>query len=241
MTAMRPGGNGGGATTLAALTDIGAMGLSLGQSEDLSDVLAALGAYQSIGDTGWTDTGTVAHAGGVCSLGVVASGDAAALRPTPVDPLAPGVELVGRLDYTTGVPATDAWTYLAITNTARDRGYLVQVTYLGEVQMYSNVAGGGWAFATGTGGGAVDLTANTAWLRLVVAPSYVATYYATGASRPARDGWTRLGSAAINTELLSHGALDRVMLGAGRSAAGAGTYTAAWSDVAYRALLGLVA
>lgn len=202
--------------------------------------LADLGAYETIGDTGWTDTGTVTHVADVLTCSVASAGDSAALRDTAVDPLAQGIELVGRLDFTSGVPATSTWSALGVVNSARSHGYIVQVIENGAVQMYW-ANGGGWAFLTATGSAAVDLTANTAWLRLVITPSYIATYYATSASRPARAGWTRLGSATTNVDILSNGTLDQIAVYAGRTASGSGTYTVAWSDLAYRALLGLVA
>lgn len=235
-----PGTVGGGSVAATDLTDGGAVGVTVVQADTVAEALAALGAYQAVPDTGWTDTGTVTHVAGVHTCSVAPSGDSAALRVTPVDPLAQGLELVARLDYTTGVPATDAWAYLGVTNAGRTHEYSVQVTYQGAVQMWW-ANGGGRAFLTATGSGAVDLTANTAWIRLVITGSIVAVYYATDASRPLRTGWTRVGSATTNADLLANGTLDRVLLGAGRDAAGSGTYTTAWSDVAYRALLGLVA
>lgn len=202
--------------------------------------LAGLGAYETIGDTGWTDTGTVTHVADVLTCSVASAGDSAALRDTEVDPLAQGIELVGRLDFTSGVPATSTWTAMGLMNAARTYGYIVQVIETGAVEMYW-ANGSGWALITATGGGAVDLTANTAWLRLVATGHLVAVYYATGASRPARDGWTRVGNVSTNAEILAEGRLDRIAVYAGRSASGSGTYTVAWSDLAYRALLGLVA
>lgn len=243
-------GGGAGASSLGDLSDIGTMGEPIAQSDDLSDVVTAmggsspvlteLGAYQSIPDTGWTDTGTVTHVTGVHTFSVASAGDSAALRSTIVDPFIQGVEIVGRLDFTTGVPATSTWAAFGVVNAARSYGYIVQAIEDGAVQMYW-ANGGGWAFLTATGGGAVNLTANTAWLRLVITPSYVATYYATGSARPARGGWTKLGSATTNADLLGNGTLDQIAIYAGRTASGSGTYTVAWSDVTYRPMVGLVA
>lgn len=235
-------GAGGAAERFAAATAdtfVGGDGTDV-VARTAAQVYASLGAYQSAPDTGWTDTGTVTHVASVHTFSVTPSGDSAALRATLVDPLAQGIELVGRLDYTTGVPATSAWTAMGLMNSARTYGYIVQVIETGAVEMYW-ANGGGWAFITATGGGAVDLTANTAWLRLVATGHLIAVYYATGASRPARDGWTRVGNVTTNAEILANGTMDRIAIYAGRSAAGAGTYTVAWSDVSYRALLGLVA
>lgn len=246
MPAQRPGGGSGGATTMAALSDVGAAGLAVGQSVTDAAILAAITDRTTIPDTGWTDVtsggGTVSRSAGVCTLSVASGQTVRSHRALAITPECPAVEVIARFDVTTGNPGSAWWSGFSIGAADDSYGLLVQVDDAGGVALWSNT-GAGYSLAALAG--AVSRTSGEVWLRLVLTPLYVAVYYGTGSGSTPPTSWTRTsylvlsavaGNAAVL--MLADGRLTRLQQHAGRASAGSGTYTVEWRDLQAR-ILGL--
>ena len=244
------GAGGGGAslpaTPAAALLDVASPSTfvvldpaGVGTSISAADARAALGARVAVPDTGWTDviagTASVTHTGGVQTLNVNSGGGVLSHRASLASPECPALELIGRLDVTTGTPGTAWWSGLSLGSAADNYGYIAQVADAGAVQLWQAHSSG---YSLVGSAGSVSLTSGDTYIRLVVTPSYAAASYGTGSGSTAPTSWTVAASVAITTATLAASRLDRVGLRAGRTASGSGTYTAEWRNVQAR-ILGL--
>jgi hypothetical protein len=233
----------GGSASVAAgdITDAGAVGEAIVQAETAAEASAALvpSARTAVADTGWTDvvtgTASAAHASGVHTLSVNASGVVLAHRAASgVVAEAPELELVGRILVTSGAPGSTWWTVLSLGNSADTNAAIAQVKETGQVQLWTVVAAG--ATNHFTSAGSISLTSGEDWVRLVVRPAYVAAYYGTGSGSTPPMSWTFVGAVTTPPALVGGGLLTRVGLRAGRNGSGSGSYVTEWRGVATRPL-----
>lgn len=221
-------------------------GLALSSDISVSALNTALGSNSSLGvrtliaDTGWTNTisgtASISIVSGTHTFNVNANGFAIERRATISTAECPAIEVLGRINVTTGTPATAWYSSLSLANTADTYGFLAQVHQDGKLGLYQN-NGAGWtqvalsalAFALGAG----------IWVRLVVTPSYASCgYAATGTNTPPSDStlWNLGGTVATTVGTLAQGYLNQVGVRSGRSNTGSGTYTTEWTQLQWRIL-----
>jgi len=226
---------GGGA--VGDLSDVGAAGEALAQAETAAEALAELGARATLPSTGWTDvvtgTATVAHAAGVHTLSVGSGEAAEAHTPAPSTAECPALELIARIDVTTGAPGTDWWAAIELRSTDGADALITQVSQAGAVQAWRVLSTSGTMLAST---GAVDLTTGNTYLRLVVTPAMVAYYFGTGSGDTPPTSWTKVREVAVDVGQYARGALTRVGVRVGRTASGSGTYTTEFRAVQVRVL-----
>ncbi len=195
-------------------------------------------SLQAAPDTGWTaaGAGSAAIASGVVTLTMTAAQDGARLhRDIPASPLSPALEVTARVTRTANPGADFHWGGIALSSSAWDRGYTLLCQSDGNGTIGHNTSGS-WVTGSATAfPGEATLTSGTLWVRIVIAPSYVAWYLGAGASRPT--SWTLLTTRAMDTALLSAASIVTLAAVCGR-VTGTGTATFEVSDIQWRSLLG---
>lgn len=225
---------GAGAVTAEAVADV--LNDALAVEGVPEDVRASLGAREELPDTGWSDVvtgaGAVSHSSGVHTLSVDAGDGAEALYPSPVTPECPGVEIIARIDVTTGVPGSTWWAALELRAPDGSDALITQVTEAGAVQGWRVLATTGTLLAST---GSVSLTSGDTYLRLVVAPYYAAYYYGTGSGSTPPTTWSTVHVVETDYNQHARGLLTRVGLRVGR-VGGTGTFTTEFRDLQVRVL-----
>lgn len=204
-----------------------------------ASTLADLAARAALPSTGWTDdttgTATVAHAGGVHTLSVGSGEGAEGNYPAPSTAECPALELIARLDVTTGTPGSDWWAAIELRSEDGADALIAQVSQAGAVQAWRVLSTSGTMLASSSGG-AVDLTTGNTYLRLVVTPTLAAYYYGVGSGDTLPTSWTKVHEVAADAAQYARGALTRVGVRVGRTASGSGTYTTEFRAVQMRVL-----
>ena len=228
---------GGGSVAAGDITDAGPTGVALVQAETAAEALAELGARGALPSAGWTDvvtgTATVAHAAGVHTLSVGSGERAEAHYPAPSTAECPALELLARIDVTTGAPGTDWWAAIELRSEDGADAIITQVSLAGAVQAWRVLSTTVTMLAST---GAVDLTTGNTYLRLVVTPSLAAYFFGTGVGDALPTSWTKVHQVAVDVGQYARGALTRVGVRVGRTASGSGTYTTEFRAVQVRVL-----
>lgn len=224
----------GGAVTAEAVGEV--LGDALAGEGVAEGVRGVLSEREALPDTGWTDvvtgTGAVSHASGVHTLSIAVGDGAETLYPSPATPECPALELIARIDVTSGAPASTWWAAIELRSPDGADALIAQVTEAGTVQA--------WRTGTGTplassSSGVFNLTSGEAWLRLVVTPYYAAVYYGTGSGSTPPTSWTKVHQVETDPAHHARGAMNRVGLRVGRSG-GSGTFVTEFRNVQARVL-----
>ena len=222
--------------TIGGITDAGPAGAAVLATETGAEALAALAAYGTLPDSGWTattsGTATASRSGGVTTLTADSGGVVLHSLPGYIDPAAPAIDVVARFDYTSGAPATAIYLALGVFDTvSQQNGFLVQVSNAGIVYLFS--------FAGGTPSqlafvGTVSVTSGTVWLRLVVTPAGIArAYHGSGSGPTPPSTWTYVGGGQ-SVSAITTAPLPLLCARLFREASGSGTYTVTISDLQVR-------
>lgn len=225
---------GGGTASAEAVAEV--LGDALAGEGVAEGVRGVLSEREALPDTGWTDvvtgTGAVSHASGVHTLSIAVGDGAETLYPAPSTPECPALELIARLDVSTGVPGSTWWGAIELRSPTGADALIAQVTEAGVVQAWRS--GTGTPLAS-TGSGVFSLTSGEAWLRLVVTPYYAAVFYGTGSGSTPPTSWTKVHQVETDAAQHARGAMTRVGLRVGRIG-GSGTFTIEFRNVQARVL-----
>ena len=221
-------------------------GLALSSDISVAALNTALGSNSSLGvrtliaDTGWTNTtsgtASITRVAGVHTFNVNANGFAIERRATISTAECPAIEVLGRINVTTGTPATAWYSSISLANAADTFGFIAQVHESQKLGLYQN-NGAGWT-QVALSAGIFSLGAGI-WIRLVVTPSYASCgWLATGTNTPPPAGseWNLGGTVATTIGTLAQSHLNQVGVRSGRPNTGSGTYTTEWTQLQWRIL-----
>jgi hypothetical protein len=218
---------------LSSDISVAALNTALGSS-------ASLGVRTAIPDTGWTNTtsgtASITRVAGVHTFNVNANGFAIERRATISTAECPAIEVLGRINVTTGTPASAWYSSISLANTADTFGFIAQVHESQKLGLYQN-NGAGWT-QVALSAGIFSLGAGI-WIRLVVTPSYASCgWLATGTDTPPPAGseWNLGGTVATTIGTLAQSHLNQVGVRSGRPNTGSGTYTTEWTQLQWRIL-----
>ncbi len=253
LSAADVGADPAGSAAAVTTTSIGAVptsrtvaGLALSADISVSALNTALGSNSSLGvrtaipDTGWTNTtsgtASITRVAGVHTFNVNANGFAIERRATISTAECPAIEVLGRINVTTGTPASGWYSSISLANTADTFGFIAQVHESQKLGLYQN-NGAGWT-QVALSAGIFSLGAGI-WIRLVVTPSYASCgWLATGTNTPPPAGseWNLGGTVATTIGTLAQSYLSQVGVRSGRPNTGSGTYTTEWTQLQWRIL-----
>jgi hypothetical protein len=221
-------------------------GLALSSDISVAALNTALGSNSSLGvrtliaDTGWTNTtsgtASITRVAGVHTFNVNANGFAIERRATISTAECPAIEVLGRINVTTGTPASGWYSSISLANTADTFGFLAQVHESQKLGLYQN-NGAGWTQVALSAG--IFSLGSGIWIRLVVTPSYASCgWLATGTNTPPPAGseWNLGGTVATTIGTLAQSYLNQVGVRSGRPNTGSGTYTTEWTQLQWRIL-----
>jgi hypothetical protein len=206
-------------------------------------------SLQALPSDGWTEVnggfGTGSVSAGVATIDVTGVNNTDTVRLHRAEalchPLAPAFEFVARIRETAS-PASSVhrgWG-IALTTSAFGVGYRVEMAYtspFGDANTRAQVnTGGGWG-----GGGneaAPSFTDGTGWLRLVVSPTGVFTYYGTGVGTTPPTSWNLIHAFTPAAAVFAAGATTRLTVYCRLDASRSGDWTVEFANMAVRSLLG---
>lgn len=239
MTAMRPGGGGGSVGALGDLSDIGTMGEPIGQADNLTEVVTAMGGAlavrtaidaaedgappfvtsEAMAGSGWSSSGSGTYGatfdGTKLDLTVTASTGSAAVSKADVLPAGDEYDVLIRFSMPTNNNASTEQLYVAVGSSSSKNTALAIKSNGGFDASRTN---SGYVSIASPGGGPTgsQLTDGQSWLRLSKRSGTFAWYWGRGSAgaRPLSEAWTLVTSPSTNTAVLEAAAGLDLFIGA---------------------------